>query len=158
MVGLSYVRIFHAGVITLHTLPQVLDCRMNLWSLLLLLPVMFALVYDLRTREIPDWIPLVIVAWACLATAAGLCDVTWMNLTAGALLGLGLGAAAFYLGRRSAAAMRNCWRPLAPLWVPGLSCRFWPGWPSLAGSWPSLRSPVESETLPMCRRSPWVLW
>ena len=71
---------------------------MNLWSLLLLLPVMFALVYDLRTREIPDWIPLVIVAWACLATAAGLCDVTWMNLTAGALLGLGLGAAAFYLG------------------------------------------------------------
>ena len=31
---------------------------MNLWSLVLLLPVMFALVCDLRTREIPDWIPL----------------------------------------------------------------------------------------------------
>ena len=30
---------------------------MNLWSLVLLAPVMFALVCDLRTREVPDWIP-----------------------------------------------------------------------------------------------------
>ncbi len=71
---------------------------MNLWSLVLLVPVMFALVCDLRTGEIPDWIPLVIVAWACLATAAGLHAVTWMGLIAGALLGLGLGATVFYLG------------------------------------------------------------
>jgi prepilin peptidase CpaA len=71
---------------------------MNLWSLVLLAPVVFALVCDLRTREIPDWIPLVIVAWACLATAAGLHEVTWIGLAAGALLGLGLAAAVFYLG------------------------------------------------------------
>jgi len=74
---------------------------MNLWSLVLLVPVVFALVCDLRTREIPDWIPLLIVAWACLATATGLLHkVTWpwLDLLAGALVGLGLGAAVFYLG------------------------------------------------------------
>ena len=71
---------------------------MNLWSLVLLVPVVFALVCDLRTREIPDWIPLLIVAWACLATALGLHKVTWIGLMAGALLGLGLSAAVFYLG------------------------------------------------------------
>ena len=71
---------------------------MNLWSLVLLVPVVFALVCDLRTREIPDWIPLLIVAWACLATAIGLHRVTWIGLMAGALLGLGLSAAVFYLG------------------------------------------------------------
>ncbi len=71
---------------------------MNPWSLVLLLPVTFALVCDLRTREVPDWIPAVIVAWACLATALGLHKVTWIGLMAGAMLGLGIGAAVFYLG------------------------------------------------------------
>ncbi|MGO9111853.1 MAG: prepilin peptidase [Thermoguttaceae bacterium] len=71
---------------------------MNLWSLILLVPVAFALVCDLRTREIPDWIPLLIVLWACLATAMGLHKVTWIGLVAGALLGLGLSAVVFYLG------------------------------------------------------------
>jgi prepilin peptidase CpaA len=71
---------------------------MNLWSLVLLVPVMFALVCDVRTREIPDWIPLSIFAWACLATAMGLHTVTWIELFAGALVGLGVSAAVFYLG------------------------------------------------------------
>ena len=71
---------------------------MNLWSLVLLVPVVFALVCDLRTREIPDWIPLIIVAWACLATAAGLHDVTWIGLATGTLLGLALAATVFYFG------------------------------------------------------------
>ncbi len=71
---------------------------MNLWSLVLLLPVGIALVCDLRTREIPDWVPIVIVVWACLATAAGLHKVTWVGLMAGALVGLGLSAAVFHLG------------------------------------------------------------
>ena len=71
---------------------------MNLLLLILLAPVGYAVVCDLRTREIPDWIPLGIFAWACLATAAGLHKVTWIGLMAGALLGLGLGAAVFYFG------------------------------------------------------------
>jgi len=71
---------------------------MNPWSLVLLAPVAFALVCDLRTREVPDWIPLSIVVWACLATAMGLHKLTWIGLMAGALLGLGLSAVVFYLG------------------------------------------------------------
>jgi prepilin peptidase CpaA len=71
---------------------------MNLWSLVLVAPVLFALVCDLRTREIPDWIPLAIVVWACLATALGLNKVAWIGLIAGMSLGLGLAAAVFYLG------------------------------------------------------------
>jgi len=96
---------------------------MTLWSLLLLAPVAIAVVCDLRTREVPDWIPLLIVAWACLAAALGLYKVAsiglaagahgahdsrfvveahklaWIDLIAGALLGLGLSAGLFYLGR-----------------------------------------------------------
>ncbi len=71
---------------------------MNPWSLVIFVPVAVALVWDLRTREVPDWIPLVIVAWACLATALGLLKLTWLGLVTGALLGLGLGAAVFCLG------------------------------------------------------------
>lgn len=67
-----------------------------LWILLLL--VIVATIWDFRTREVPDWIPLGILAWACLATAIGLSKVTWIGLMAGALLGIGLGAAVFYLG------------------------------------------------------------
>ncbi len=68
------------------------------WSLVLLAAVMFALVCDLRTREVPDWVPAVIVAWACLATALGLNKLTWIGLLAGAIVGGGLAAAVFYLG------------------------------------------------------------
>ena len=71
---------------------------MNPWSLVLLLPVVFALVCDLRTREVPDWVPLGILAWACLATAARLHGVTWLALFAGAIVGLGVAAVLFYLG------------------------------------------------------------
>jgi prepilin peptidase CpaA len=71
---------------------------MDPWSLVLLVPVALALVYDLRTREIPDWIPLLIVAWACLATSRHLHQATWTGLVVGLLLGLGLGAAVFCLG------------------------------------------------------------
>jgi prepilin peptidase CpaA len=71
---------------------------MNLWSLVPVVLVVIALVCDLRTREIPDWIPSMIFAWACLATAVGLQEVTWIGLMAGTLLGLGLAATVFYLG------------------------------------------------------------
>jgi len=77
---------------------QFLDRGMNHWSVVLLLPVLFALVCDLRSREIPDWIPLLIFVLACLATARGLHNVTWLGLIAGMLLGLGLSAVVFCLG------------------------------------------------------------
>ncbi len=71
---------------------------MNLSPMVLLMPVGAAAVWDLRTREIPDWIPVAILGWACLATAAGWHQVTWMGGILGALLGLGLAGAVFYLG------------------------------------------------------------
>jgi prepilin peptidase CpaA len=71
---------------------------MNLWPLVLVVPAGLAAAYDLRTREIPNWIPLLIVVWGCLATAAGLHDVTWMGMAAGALLAAVLAAPVFYLG------------------------------------------------------------
>jgi Flp pilus assembly protein protease CpaA len=71
---------------------------MNPLPLVLVVPAGLAAVYDLRTREIPDWIPLLILAWACLATAAGLHDVTWMGMAVGALLAAVLAAPVFYLG------------------------------------------------------------
>jgi prepilin peptidase CpaA len=71
---------------------------MNPWSGVLLVPLGIAVVCDLRTREVPDWIPLAIVAWACVATALGLHKVSWGGLVAGAVLGLGLSAAVCRLG------------------------------------------------------------
>ena len=99
---------------------------MNLWSLVLLVPVMFALVCDLRTREIPDWIPLVIVAWACLATAAGLHEVTWMGLIAGSTARAGtcrcgvLPRRAWRRRCETPGGDRRCRRPLGPVVDPGL--------------------------------------
>ena len=85
------------GLFLFHEFPKVVIAYESLVSGVLV-PVAFALVCDLRTREIPDWIPLVIFAWACLATAMGLHRVTWIGLIAGTMLGLGLSAAVCYLG------------------------------------------------------------
>jgi prepilin peptidase CpaA len=47
-----------------------------------------AAVYDLRKREIPDWIALSLVGGAVVSTAAGWSTVSWLALACG--LGLGL--------------------------------------------------------------------
>jgi prepilin peptidase CpaA len=57
-----------------------------------------AAVYDLRTREIPDWIAASLGACAVLATAAGWTDVTSSALLYGALLGFALSFPLFALG------------------------------------------------------------
>ena len=96
------------------------------WSLVLLLPVMFALVRDLRTREIPDWIPLVIVAWACLATAAGLTRSLGSGLIAGSTArartwcrGV-LPRLAWRRRCQTVGGDRRCRGPLGPVVDPGL--------------------------------------
>lgn len=55
----------------------------------------FAAIRDLRTREIPDWIPLVIVAVAVLAAAVGAANIRWWMVVSGGVLGLAVGAAMF---------------------------------------------------------------
>jgi Flp pilus assembly protein protease CpaA len=71
---------------------------MNPLSLVLVAPVCFAAVCDLRSREIPDWIPLVIVGWACLATAASLQKLTWLGMAFGVLLAAIVVLPLFYAG------------------------------------------------------------
>ena len=47
-----------------------------------------AVVTDLRRREVPDFVPLAIGAWAIVAKAAGLISLSWSAMAVGALLGL----------------------------------------------------------------------
>ena len=126
---------------------------MNPWSLVLLVPVLLAVVCDLRTQEVPDWVPLGILAWACLATALGLHKVTWLGATAGALLGLGLSAAVFYLGGlgggdvKLLTAIGDAVGPWALLSILV--------WMALAGGILALiAAGAESGFFPTCRRSP----
>ncbi len=67
-------------------------------SLVLIAPVGAAAVCDLRTREIPDWIPLAIAGWAVLATAIGLHTVTWIGMAMGMLLAAIIVVPLFYFG------------------------------------------------------------
>ena len=54
-----------------------------LWIILSL--VVVATIFDLRTREVPDWIALAILTCAVLATAFGWSEVRWPGLIAGLL-------------------------------------------------------------------------
>ena len=63
------------------------------------LPVLaVATVYDLRERQIPDWLSLVLLAWAVVAVATGLSAIGWLGLLCGAALGLAIAAPLFALG------------------------------------------------------------
>ena len=130
---------------------------MDHWSLVLLLPVGIAVFCDLWTREIPNGIPLLIVAWACLATVTGLHQVTWLGLAAGALLGLAVGAPVFYLGGlgggdvKLLAAIGAAVGPLALLSIMEWMAR-------LAAHWPYLQPVAENRISPTDQRSPLGYW
>jgi prepilin peptidase CpaA len=64
--------------------------------LLVLLLLAVATVIDLATREIPDWIPLVIVAMVLIAAVLGVENVHWWMIVSGTAVGLGLGWMMFY--------------------------------------------------------------
>ena len=66
-----------------------------LWIILSL--VIVATIFDLRTREVPDWIALAILVCAVLATAFGWTGVRWPSLFGGMFLGFACGAPLFYL-------------------------------------------------------------
>jgi prepilin peptidase CpaA len=60
--------------------------------------LLVAAAYDLRTREVPDWVALALLAWAALATALGWHTNTWWSLAAGLTIGAVVGGLFFYLG------------------------------------------------------------
>lgn len=63
-----------------------------------LLLAMVAAVCDLRKREIPNWIPGVLLVSAIVATAVSRSHVNWTGLTYGALLGLAITLPVYFLG------------------------------------------------------------
>lgn len=69
------------------------------WTILVPLCVLaIATVCDLRTREIPDWLSIVLLCWGLVAKVIGWIELPWIALT----LGFGLGVIAtlpfFWLG------------------------------------------------------------
>jgi prepilin peptidase CpaA len=67
-------------------------------KMLLLVPLLLlvlAMVFDLRTREIPDWISMGLVGMAMVAAVFGLENIRWWMVLSGGLLGLIVGAALF---------------------------------------------------------------
>ncbi|MHC5010021.1 MAG: prepilin peptidase [Planctomycetota bacterium] len=60
--------------------------------------LVIAAVVDLRRREIPDAIPLLLLAWGIVTRLSGLQEPDWWALLGGLVLGLVLGALLFWLG------------------------------------------------------------
>lgn len=57
-----------------------------------------ASVFDLRTREIPNTFPLLLLGWAVAARVAGFQEADWWGLLGGLAIGLAVGAALFAVG------------------------------------------------------------
>jgi prepilin peptidase CpaA len=57
-----------------------------------------ATLYDLRSREVPDWIAPSLIVCAAASIAAGLTDVTWTGFAYGAALGFALTFPLYALG------------------------------------------------------------
>ncbi len=57
--------------------------------------LLIASVFDLRTREIPDAIPVLLLAWAATSRAVGFQEARWGACALGLALGLGVGLLAF---------------------------------------------------------------
>ena len=60
--------------------------------------VVIAVAFDLRRREIPDWISIMILAAGALATGLGWHDVRWLEFLGGLALGLVIAAPYFAFG------------------------------------------------------------
>lgn len=99
------------------------------WMILFLIVV--AAAWDLRTREVPDWIPLAILACAALATLFGWSDVRWTGLVVGLVLGFALPAAVWRLGGLGGADVKLIAGLGAALGPVALLCFLF--WTALAG-------------------------
>ena len=60
--------------------------------------VLIATLFDLKSREIPDTISVVLLAWAILGKSMGWIDVPWVSMGIGAVVGFALGAILFAMG------------------------------------------------------------
>ncbi|MGE0757662.1 MAG: prepilin peptidase [Pirellulaceae bacterium] len=63
-----------------------------------LLLLLAASVIDLWTREIPDWVSVVLMAIGCLAACFGWAGIRWWTVVSGAGVGLGITCGLFRFG------------------------------------------------------------
>jgi prepilin peptidase CpaA len=70
------------------------------WSLALAVLVVLAWAawVDLRTREVPNWIPLSLTVVAACAVAFGWTSRSWSDLAVGSLIGFSVPAVLYFLG------------------------------------------------------------
>jgi prepilin peptidase CpaA len=59
--------------------------------------LLLAAIFDVRRREIPDWVPALILAWSLVVTISGWPTHGWFSFGLGLLAGCGVGAALFAL-------------------------------------------------------------
>jgi len=72
---------------------------MPVWvSISILTLLLIAAVIDLRSREVPDWIPIVLLGLGSAATGFGWTEIGWVQLAGGVVLGFVLSAILFALG------------------------------------------------------------
>ncbi len=57
-----------------------------------------ATLYDLRSREIPDWISVTLLLWAIIATSFALDSASWLGFVSGGACGLLVGLPLFAAG------------------------------------------------------------
>ncbi len=60
-----------------------------------LVPLLIASVYDLRTREVPNWISILLLSVATGAAVMGVAGIRFWMVGSGGLLGLAIGATLF---------------------------------------------------------------
>lgn len=68
---------------------------------MLAIPLLLAVLatgFDLKNREIPDTIPLMLLVWAVASCALEWTPITWQASAAGFVLGLMMGALSFKIG------------------------------------------------------------
>jgi prepilin peptidase CpaA len=70
----------------------------TLWLWVPLGFVLVAVVHDLRRREVPDWISVLLLVWAVAATTLRLHPVGWLSALGGLALGFALSTVFFALG------------------------------------------------------------
>jgi prepilin peptidase CpaA len=100
------------------------------WCIVLL--VVLAVVYDLRTRQVPDWISLAILGCAMVAVACGWSDVRWPGLFGGLLLGVLCSVPMFCLGGFGGADVKLIAALGATLGPVNFLCMFF--WMAMAGA------------------------
>jgi Flp pilus assembly protein protease CpaA len=72
------------------------------------LVLLIAVVTDLRSRTIPDVLPLALVLLAAMASWRGWHALTWSDLGIGLGVGFAIGAALFYLGAMGGGDAKLC--------------------------------------------------